>query len=99
MGGEAAARETLGRRDHAREPPMSQSFDASKSLTAFEQDSTLVAVIEMSQSKWLVAAVVPGIARHPLKKLDADAGPLLKLFHPRPQEAPKPRRQGKRIAL
>src|SRR4051812_42944585 len=67
----------LGRRDHAREPPMSQSFDASKSLTAFEQDSTLVAVIEMSQSKWLVAAVVPGIARQPLKKLDADAGALL----------------------
>src|SRR5258707_1182123 len=78
MGGEAAARETLGRRDHAREPPMSQSFDASKSLTAFEQDSTLVAVIEMSQSKWLVAAVVPGIARHPLKKVDADAGGLRK---------------------
>src|SRR5258707_14559925 len=68
MGGEAAARETLGRRDHAREPPMSQSFDASKSLTAFEQDSTLVAVIEMSQSKWLGAAVISGIARQPLEK-------------------------------
>src|SRR5260370_12983841 len=81
MGGEAAARETLGRRDHAREPPMSQSFDASKSLTAFEQDSTLVAVIEMSQSKWLVAAVVPGIARQPLKKRDTYAGALLRLMH------------------
>jgi transposase len=30
---------------------MSQAFDASKSLTALEQDSTLIAVIEMSQSK------------------------------------------------
>jgi transposase len=39
---------------------MSQSFDASKSLTTLEQDNTVIAVIEMSQSKWLVAAVVPG---------------------------------------
>ena len=30
-------------------------FDASRSLTALEQDSTIIAVIEMSQSKWLVA--------------------------------------------
>src|SRR5260370_34897345 len=96
MGGEAAARETLGRRDHAREPPMSQSFDASKSLTAFEQDSTLVAVIEMSQSKWLVAAVVPGIARQPLKKLDADAGAPLKPLQRWRQEGPKARRGGQR---
>ena len=27
-------------------------FDASRSLTALEQDSTIIAVIEMSQSKW-----------------------------------------------
>jgi hypothetical protein len=35
---------------------MLQPFDASKFLTAGEQDSALVAVIEMSQSKWLVTA-------------------------------------------
>src|SRR5882757_9092582 len=35
-------------------------FDASRSLTALAQDSTIVAVIEMSQTKWLVAALVPG---------------------------------------
>jgi transposase len=34
-------------------------FEASRSLTALEQDSTIIAVIEMSQSKWLVAALVP----------------------------------------
>src|SRR5215510_11187299 len=47
--------------------PMSQHFrfDASRSLTALEQDSTIVAVIEMSQAKWLVAALVPGIERQP----------------------------------
>ena len=44
-------------------------FEASRCLTALEQDSTIIAVIEMSQSKWLVAALVPGVKRHPLKKL------------------------------
>lgn len=59
---------------------MSQPFDASRSLAAFEQDSTLVAVIEMSQSSWLVAAMIPGVERQPLKKLDPDADALLKLL-------------------
>jgi len=76
---------------------MSQSFDASKSLTAFEQDSTLVAVIEMSQSKWLVAAVIPGVERRPLKKLDADAGALLKLLRRWREEARKAGRTIRRI--
>jgi len=76
---------------------MSQSFDASKSLTAFEQDSTLVAVIEMSQSKWLVAAVIPGVERRPLKKLAADAGALLKLLRRWREEARKAGRTIRRI--
>jgi transposase len=58
-----------------------QYFEASRSVTALEQDSTIIAVIEMSQSKWLVAAVVPGVERHPLKKLDAQEEGLLKLLH------------------
>jgi len=76
---------------------MSQSFDTSKSLTAFEQDSTLVAVIEMSQSKWLVAAMIPGVERRPLKKLDADAGALLKLLQRWRDEARKAGRTIRRI--
>jgi transposase len=63
------------------ERPMSPSFDASRSLTALEQDSTLIAVIEMGRAKWLVTALVPGVARQPLKKLDADAEALLQLLH------------------
>jgi transposase len=39
------------------ERPMPQSFDASRALAAFDQDSTLIDVIEMSHSKWLVAAI------------------------------------------
>jgi len=76
---------------------MSQSFDASRSLTAFEQDSTLVAVIEMSQSNWLVAAAVPGVERRPLKKLDADANALLKQLQRWRDEAHKMGRTIKRI--
>ena len=33
---------------------MSQSFDASRSLTAVEQHSTIIAAIEINQSKWLL---------------------------------------------
>jgi transposase len=55
-------------------------FDASRSLTALKQDSTIVAVIEMSQTKWLVAALVPGVERQPLKKFDAQEEMLLKLL-------------------
>ena len=61
---------------------MSQFFDASRSLTALEQDSTIIASIEMSQSKWLVAAVVPGVERQPLKKLNADEEALFVKSHP-----------------
>jgi transposase len=63
-----------------KERPMSQSFDASRSLAALEQDNTIVAVIEMGQSKWLIAALVPGLKRQPLKRIDPDAETLLKLL-------------------
>jgi hypothetical protein len=56
-------------------------FAASRSLTVLDQDSTIVAVIEMSLSKWLVAALVPGVERQPLKRLNADETGLLKLLH------------------
>ena len=51
---------------------MPQPNDLSRSPIALNQDGTLIAVIEMSRSSWLVAGIVPGIARHPLKKLAAD---------------------------
>jgi hypothetical protein len=43
---------------------MIQVDDLSRSLIAFKQISTLVIVVELSQSSWLAAGVVPGIARH-----------------------------------
>ena len=48
---------------------MQKLNDLSRSVTALEPDGTLIAVIEMSLSSWLVAGIVPGIERQPLKKL------------------------------
>ena len=59
---------------------MSQGNDLSYCLTALNQDSTLIAVVELSSKSWLVAGLVPGVARRPLKKLDADREALLRLL-------------------
>src|SRR6201981_2167663 len=87
---------------YRRSSPMPQQhcrFEASRSLTALEQDSTIIAVIELSQSKWLVAALVPGVKRHPLKKLDAQEEGLLKLLHRWRTEAGQAGRTIKRIVV
>src|SRR5437016_4544329 len=54
--------------------------DLSRSLVAFEQDSTLVAAIEMSSTSWLVGGFVPSRSRDPQKKLPAKAQALLDLL-------------------
>ena len=59
---------------------MSQLNDLSRSPTPLQQDSTIIAVIEMSQSSWLVAGIVPGIERHPLKKLEPSEEELIHLL-------------------
>ena len=71
--------------------------DLSRSLTALDQDSTLMTVIEMSKSSWLVAGMVPGIERHPMKKLDPDPGALLDLVNRWRREAEKQDRQIERV--
>lgn len=63
--------------------------DLSRSLVAFHQDSTLVVVVEMSESSWLVAGLVPGVARQPLKKVEPQAEALLKLIEGWRREAAK----------
>jgi transposase len=54
--------------------------DLSRCLDALDIDATLIAVIGMSQSSWLVAGIVPGVERQPLKKLAIDEGVLLNLL-------------------
>jgi len=78
---------------------MPQSNDLSKSLAALDQDSTVIAVVEMSQSTWLVAGIVPGINRQPLKKLGADERALLQLLHRWRDEAIKAGHAIDRIAI
>jgi len=51
---------------------MPQPNDLSRSLSPFVQGNTLVAVIELSLTSWLVAGVIPGVERQPLKKLAPD---------------------------
>jgi transposase len=78
---------------------MPQTNDLSRSLAALDQDSTLIAVVEMSQSSWLVAGMLPGIERHPAKKLEASETLLLSLLHRWREEAAKAGRTITRIAV
>ena len=55
--------------------------DLNQSRIVLIQDSTLIAVTEMSLSSWLVAGMVPGVERQPLKKLAVDGSALLKLLN------------------
>ena len=58
---------------------MPQQNDLSRSLTPFEHTTTLVAVIELSQSSWLIAGTIPGIERQPIKKMVPDETGLLRV--------------------
>jgi transposase len=73
--------------------------DLKKSLVALEQDSTLIAVIELAQASWLVGGIVPGVEREPVKKLDADPAAVLKLLHRWRDEATRAGRRITRITV
>ena len=61
-------------------PKVKTVNDLSRCLDPLDMDATVIAVIEMSQSSWLVAGIVPGVERQPLKKLAIDEHALLKLL-------------------
>src|SRR5580692_11795636 len=81
------------------ERPMQKLNDLSRSLTALQPDGTLIAVVEMSLSSWLVAGIVPGVERQPVKKLAVDEFALLKLLHRWREEAEKAGRRIERIVV
>ena len=60
---------------------MPQPNDLSRSLVALDQNSTIIAVVELSHSSWLVGGVVPGIERQPRKKLEPSPERLLAVLH------------------
>ena len=73
--------------------------DLSRSLTPFDPNQTLIAVIELSKESWLVAGIIPGVERQPLKKLEADEDGLLKLLDRWRAEAEKAGHKINRIAV
>ena len=78
---------------------MNGANDLSRCPVTLVEDSTLIAVVEMSQSDWLVAGLVPGVRRRPLKKLAADADALLSLLHRWREEAAQAGRTIRRICV
>jgi len=78
---------------------MRKPNDMRRCLTALEQDSTLIAVIELGLQSWLVAGIVPGIERHPLKKIAVNEEVLLKLLQRWCDEARKAGHPIKRICV
>jgi transposase len=78
---------------------MTQIDDLSRSLAAFDQNGTLTMVVEMSAASWLVAGMIPGIDRLPVKKLESDPDGLLRLVERWRAEAVKAGRTIARIAL
>ena len=78
---------------------MPQPNDLSRSLVALDQNSTIIAVVELSQSSWLVAGVLPGIERQPCQKLDPSPERLLAVLHRWRDKAVRAGRIITRIAL
>ena len=73
--------------------------DLSRSLTPFDPNQTLMVVIELSKESWLVAGIIPGVERQPLKKLTSDEDNLLKLLERWRTEAEKAGHKINRIAV
>src|ERR1700747_2593816 len=78
---------------------MPQPNDLSRSLVALDQNSTIIAVVEMSQSSWLVGGILPGIERQPRKKLEARPGRRAALRHRWRDESVRAGRTITRIAV
>ena len=73
--------------------------DLNRSLTPFDPNETLIGVVELSKSSWLVAGIIPGVERQPLKKLAPDEDGLLKLLERWRAEAAKAGHKIARIAV
>jgi transposase len=78
-----------------RKPPT----DLSRSPTPLDLNHTLIVVIEMSQKSWLVAGIIAGVERQPLKKIGPDENELLKLLYRWRKQAEAAGNRIKRIAL
>jgi transposase len=66
---------------------MSQASDLTRCFAPYDQATTLIAVIELSLSSWLIAGMIPGFERQPLKKMAPDEAGLLQLLERWREEA------------
>jgi transposase len=73
--------------------------DLSRCLTEFDPRTTLIAVVELSLSSWLIAGLVPGVERNPLKKMEPSEAELLCLLEKWRDEAVKAGSMINRIAV
>ena len=79
---------------------MSEAFDPRKSATAFDQASTLVAVLELSGKSWRAGAIVPGVSRRPSRQLEArDIGGALRAIEQWKSEAMKAGHEVRRVVV
>ena len=80
-------------------PPPS---DLSRSLVRpgpKDQNSTIIAVVELSHSSWLVGGVLPGVERQPRRKQEPSPERLVVLLHRWQDEAVRAGSTITRIAL
>jgi transposase len=73
--------------------------DLSRCLVSLVANETLIVVVELSLSGWLVAGVVPGVERQPLKKLKPEPAQLLELLQRWRSEAERAGCRITRIAI
>ena len=79
---------------------MSEAFDPRKSATAFDQASTLVAVLELSGKSRRAGAIVPGVSRRPSRQLEArDIGGALRAIEQWKSEAMKAGHEVRRVVV
>jgi transposase len=97
LGGEEKAPSPLS--STPMECAMSRPNDLSRSVVPFDQNAALAAVIELSQSSWLIAGTIPGVERQPLKKIVPDEAALLRLLHRWRDEAVRSGRTITRIVV
>src|ERR1700739_4702779 len=78
--------------------PCQSPNDLSRSPVALDENTTLIAVIEMGLASRLIAGRVPGVNRRPLQKLNPDPEALLTRLHRWREEAIQAGRLITRIA-
>src|SRR4051812_42871797 len=99
MGRSAKMGGTIVGREQIMERSMAQLENMNTPSAALDQNSTLICVVEMSLKSWLVAGMVPGIERQPLKKLETDEVALHRLVLRWKAEAERAGQRIARIAL